>query len=349
MIVPLAAAMMGGNTVVFGCMALNEKLENFMSKKFSEFINPEWYKFVHIDEENIADVIKSSKFDHIHFSGSDKLAHVVRAAAASDCTIEEDDVNAHNFCFLGEIENFNSDRLIIMRIEGMHQKRHNFFPNIIFCTQEIKDKFLSTVNDSNEMLYILKSLEKRKVPRDVFEKAKILIQKSKVEFGESFTDDEDHDDYGYLEPTILTNVDLTDDIFKDEISAQIVVIVEVKDAAEAAQIMNEKFTSSKSLWIYTDSDNERDAIITNYYQSKLIVNARGELGHQDLSLARLNCGKILFDEFTCKNPQLNEKESFSSYELRNHASADIKSYVIMGICAAAIIGLSVIFARRVVP
>lgn len=126
-------------------------------------------------------------------------------------------------------------------------------PDYLLCTKSTQDKFLKVADRIIKELYPgnirTNSDYARIITKRHFQRLCSLMQNQKVAIG-GLTDEKDL----FIEPTILVDVSVNDDVMKEEIFGPILPIININDMNEAITFINRR---EKPLALYVFSKNSK--------------------------------------------------------------------------------------------
>jgi acyl-CoA reductase-like NAD-dependent aldehyde dehydrogenase len=255
-------AILAGNSVVLKIapqtpLVAERYFEAFMAAGLPEGV----FQFLHIDHDQVAEVIKDSRIGFVAFTGSVAGGHAVQRAASErfiatglelggkDPAYVRPDLNAANL--EAAIENLVDGAMFNSGQSCCAVER-------IYVHQDVYDRFVEGAVELTRQYKLGNPLEDGvtlgpMVRTDAADKARAHIAEA-LSKGATALIDESHFPVSqagtpYLGPQILVNVDHSMLVMTEETFAPIVGIMPVKDDDEAIRLMNDsKYGLTASIW-----------------------------------------------------------------------------------------------------
>lgn len=252
-------AILAGNSVVLKIAPQTPLVAERYAEAFAAAGLPAGvFQFLHIDHDQVAEVIKDSRISFVAFTGSVAGGHAVQRAASERFIATGLELGGKDPAYVrpdanlaGAIENlvdgamFNSGQscCAVERIY-VHQDVYNqFVEGAVELTKQYK--LGNPLEDGITLGPMVRADAADKARAHIAEAlskgAKALIDESLFPMSKAGTP--------YLAPQILTNVDHSMLVMTEETFAPVVGVMPVKDDAEAIRLMNDsKYGLTASIW-----------------------------------------------------------------------------------------------------
>jgi len=252
---PLCGAICAGNTAIVKPSEVSANSAELIKEKLPKYIDTECFPVFVEGPEGSARLLKE-RYDIIFFTGGTHIGKIVMKAAAEHLTPVILELGGKNPCWVDESANFNNVPSRLMFGKCINSGQICISPNYVMCTAATKKKLIDSIKSlmtewyNNDPLisdsYSGKMVSKRHYDRLV----KMLNEtKGTIEIGGKTIDDKT-----YIEPTIVSNVQLDDALMQDEIFGPILPIIEVESLDAALKIIKK---GEKPLASYCFADDKK--------------------------------------------------------------------------------------------
>lgn len=324
---PLIGAIAAGNTAIVKPSELTpnatEVIEDIIQDTF---------------EENYISVIKGGieetqtlinlPFDYMFFTGSEKVGQIVYESAARNLVPVTLELGGKSPVIIDQTANLKvaSERISFGKFTNAGQTC--VAPDYILINRKVKNDFIKALRQTITEFYGENIKESpdfgRIVNKKHFNRLNELLEthKSKIIFGgNSFEEDL------YIEPTIIDNVNLQDQIMQEEIFGPILPIITYDDFDEAVQIIQSK-SKPLSLYLFSEDENSTQRVIEELsFGGGAINDTLMHLANPNLPFGGIGAsgigqyhGKYSFDTFshmksyTFKSTRLESSIYFPPYK-----------------------------------
>ena len=255
---PLIGAIIGGNCAIIkpSELSLNtskvikEMIEKYFDKKYIAVIEGEV-------EEN--KYLLSKDFDYIFFTGSPSVGKIVMKAASKNltpCTLE---LGGKSPCIVDKHCNLDLSAKKIVWGKLLNGGQTCIAPDYIIAHKDIKNKLIEKIKKYIVNFYGYNPIKSKDYASVInerhFNRILNLINYDKVVYG-----GKSDKKILKIEPTILDNVNLDDDIMNDEIFGPIIPIIEFETIDDIVKIVN-KNKNPLALYLFTKDKNFENDIL----------------------------------------------------------------------------------------
>ena len=248
---PLADAIAAGNTAIIKPSAYSPATSVVIRKMISEIYPPEFVAVITGGRKENAELL-NKKFDFIFFTGSSTVGKEVLRHAAENLTPCVLELGGKSPCI---VDSSAKIRLAAKRIvfgKYLNCGQTCVAPDYILCESSVKDALVSEIKDQIAKQFGRSPLDNPNYGKIVnekhFDRLCALIDETKVVYGGGY----DRDTLR-IEPTVMDNVSLGDEIMRDEIFGPILPIVTYDNFAEVFPIIGSR---AKPLALYIFSENK---------------------------------------------------------------------------------------------
>lgn len=291
---PLVAAIAAGNCVMIKPSGNTMNTSNLIKKMISEIFQENEIKVMSHDRDT-ANYMLEKPFDHIFFTGSPSVGKTIMEAAAKNLTsvtlelggkspaIIEKDTDLDSIVgrvLWGKVLNGGQtcvgiDYALVHEskydsfIQKMKSQVTNFYGSNNSSWQSTPD-FCRIINDKN--------FERLK---DTLNQA--IKKGAKVEIGGEFDAKE-----RYISPTIVSNVETSSPLMKEELFGPILPVLKYSSLDEALRIVQSK-DKPLALYIFSDNEDSIQKILMNTSSGGAVINgAIAHLGNSNLPFGGVN-------------------------------------------------------------
>ena len=226
-IMPLIGAISAGNTAVVKPSAYTPNVSNVIKKILSVFSSD--YIFVALGGREQNQLLFEQPFDMIFFTGSKNVGQVVLEKASKNLIPVVLELGGKSPCIVDEDADISIAAKRIVWGKFLNAGQTCVAPDYLWVHNNIKDKFIFALKQEIKAQFYPEGKLSEDYTHIVNEKhverLKKLIDKEKLCFGGAVKD-------LVIEPTLLADVKLTDDIMKEEIFGPILPMLYFDDFEE---------------------------------------------------------------------------------------------------------------------
>lgn len=266
---PMAGAIAAGNCVIIKPSEVSANSSALMAQLLPKYLDTECYKVIVGGVSETTELLKE-RFDYIFFTGSPSVGKTVQLAAARHLTPTTLELGGKSPVFVDESADIKIAAKRIIWGKCINLGQTCISPDYILCTKEVEKKFICCVKDALQEFYGENLKNSNDLGRIINEKHFKHILKflnyGKIVLGGG-TDPNDK----YIEPTVITDVKVTDPIMTEEIFGPILPIVNVKNAYEAISFINSR-EKPLALYIFSKDKKLIELIMENTSSGGVCVN-----------------------------------------------------------------------------
>ncbi|BHF74418.1 hypothetical protein SprV_0501750400 [Sparganum proliferum] len=309
LLIPLAGAIAAGNVVVCKPSELAPATERLLTLLLPKFLDESVCCVVNGGPEETQQLLDTTSFDFIFFTGSSHVGRIVMQAASKNLTPVSLELGGKCPVYLDESANLNLAAKRIISGKILNAGQTCVAPDYILCHRRVLNAFVE------ECLTLLTKFLGED-PKESPDYARIINERNterlarllKATGGEIVTGGTFDIVEKFVAPTIVTNVRAEDVLMQDEIFGPILPIVTVDSCDDAIRFVASKerplaiyvFTEDKNQYNLWSSQTSSGSIVFNECLFQLSVNNLpfGGVGNSGFGRYR---GKANFDLFS--NPR----------------------------------------------
>ena len=262
-IYPLVYAIAAGNTAIIKPSEFSSNTANAISIMIKELFDE---NEVAVVEGGIpeATALLALPFNHIHFTGSPKVGKIVMEAAAKNLTAVTLELGGKSPVIIDGSTNLNSTAEKVCWGKTLNSGQTCIAPDFALVQENALDGFVEGFKRACEKFYdpdkkgIDQSKDYGRIINDTnFDRVQALLEDAKengakVEFGGEVNKQD-----RYIQPTLLSNINMEMKIMQDEIFGPILPVVSFKNKEDVTELLN-SFPSPLALYIMSNNkDNTK--------------------------------------------------------------------------------------------
>ena len=262
-IYPLVYAIAAGNTAIIKPSEFSSNTANAISIMIKELFDE---NEVAVVEGGIpeATALLALPFNHIHFTGSPKVGKIVMEAAAKNLTAVTLELGGKSPVIIDGSTNLNSTAEKVCWGKTLNSGQTCIAPDFALVQENALDGFVEGFKRACEKFYdpdkkgIDQSKDYGRIINDTnFDRVQALLEDAKengakVEFGGEVNEQD-----RYIQPTLLSNINMEMKIMQDEIFGPILPVVPFKNKEDVTELLN-SFPSPLALYIMSNNkDNTK--------------------------------------------------------------------------------------------
>lgn len=268
-LVPVAAAIAAGNCVIIKPSEIAKNATRFMAETLPKYLDNDCYQVVCGGIPETTELLKH-KFDYIFYTGSTRVGQIIHQAAnkhLTPCTLE---LGGKSPCYIDNTADIEISTRRILWGKFINVGQTCIAPDYILCTKEMEEKFLAAAKKVMGEWYgdDLKASPDlcRIINQNNFNRLLGFMKSGQVALGGKSDLNE-----LYIEPTILSNVQITDPVMQEEIFGPILPIININNAYDAIEFVK---TRPKALvmYVFTTEASIQDLFITQTSSGAMCIN-----------------------------------------------------------------------------
>ncbi len=255
---PLAGAIAAGNCVFLKASEHAPAIADVMERIISEAFPPEYIAFDKGEGAAvIPQMIKSFRFDHIFYTGSTQVGRSIYKMAAEELVPVTLELGGKSPCIIEADANLEvaARRIAVAKFSNAGQMC--VAPDYILVDDEVYQEFLEALTRTIRAFFSEDPATSysygRIINRNHFNRLTTLIKQGRIESG-GRTSEKDL----YIEPTILTNVDLHSPLMQEEIFGPILPVLTFRTRAEAKKVI-ERNASPLAMYVFSESTKKAES------------------------------------------------------------------------------------------
>lgn len=250
-IAPLADAIAAGNTVILKPSAYSPHTSKIIQKLITECY-PEEYITAVVGGRKENSELLHKKFDFIFFTGSQSVGKEVLRNAAETLTPTVLELGGKSPCIVDATADIKISAKRIVFGKFLNCGQTCVAPDYILCEEAVKEELISEIINQIKKQYGEEPLENPDYGKIVnikhFERILGLTDADKTVFGGAYNREKLQ-----IEPTVMDNVNFTDDIMREEIFGPVLPVLTFQKFDDAFELLKDK---PKPLAVYIFSKNK---------------------------------------------------------------------------------------------
>ncbi|MCG8321865.1 MAG: aldehyde dehydrogenase [Cytophagales bacterium] len=256
-LIPVVGSMVAGNTTILKPSELSAATSRAMAKLINENFDA---TYLHVVEGGIPETtaLLEQRFDKIFFTGSPQVGKIVNKAAAPNLTSVTLELGGKNPALFTKDASIDVGVKRMVWAKFLNSGQLCLAPDYVLVHKSIKSKVLERiVHEIKKHNY---SIENQNFVRIInernFDRVVSLIDPEKIHFGGKTNRAE-----RTIEPTVLNNVTLGDDVMQDEIFGPILPVVEYETIDEAFEIIK-SFEKPLAAYLFSNNNKIKDRFLS---------------------------------------------------------------------------------------
>ncbi|MDQ6888944.1 MAG: aldehyde dehydrogenase [Bacteroidota bacterium] len=311
LLIPLAGAIAGGNCAVLKPSELASATEKIISKIIEETFPENYVKVITGNgAEAVPAMLNNFRFDHIFYTGSTTVGKEIYKLAAKDLVPVTLELGGKSPCIVCADADIKVAAKRIVLGKFLNAGQTCIAPDYILVHEKVKGQLL------NELKIIIEQFYSRNpstssdfgkiINKNRFQKLVSYLHKGDIFYGGSYDESR-----LYIEPTLLINISLENDVMKEEIFGPILPVLVFTTTDEAMQMVNQN-ENPLSFYLFTKNKNTEEEWMQKVSFGGGCINNTvwhftnenmpfGGIGNSGLGAYH---GKNTFDVFTHAKPVL---------------------------------------------
>lgn len=266
---PIVNAISSGNTVILK----TSKKSSYTSKIIKKLLDESFDRaFIYcVDNEKVShDELLSYKYDHIFFTGSQKVGKIIMKKASENLTKVTLELGGKSPCIVDESANlkFAAKRIIWGKL--LNSGQTCVAPDYLLVHKDVKKELLRLMKQTILEFYGDRALENPDYPRIIdknsFERLINLMESQNIYTGGLY-----NSKTLKIEPTIIDDVDFANKIMQEEIFGPILPVIEYNDIFKIIEKL--KFMDKPlSMYIFSEDKEHIDRLTYDLSSGGVCIN-----------------------------------------------------------------------------
>lgn len=266
---PIVNAISSGNTVILK----TSKKSSYTSKIIKKLLDESFDRaFIYcVDNEKVShDELLSYKYDHIFFTGSQKVGKIIMKKASENLTKVTLELGGKSPCIVDESANlkFAAKRIIWGKL--LNSGQTCVAPDYLLVHKDVKKELLRLMKQTILEFYGDRALENPDYPRIIdknsFERLINLMEGQNIYTGGLY-----NSKTLKIEPTIIDDVDFSNKIMQEEIFGPILPVIEYNDIFKIIEKL--KFMDKPlSMYIFSEDKEHIDRLTYDLSSGGVCIN-----------------------------------------------------------------------------
>lgn len=321
-IAPLIGAISAGNTAVIKPSENVRNISILLEELINENFEEEFIKVVgSLDGKEFVTELLELPFDYIFFTGSVNVGKIIMEKAAKNLTPITLELGGKSPCIVDKDARLELAAKRIVWGKFLNAGQTCVAPDYLYVHKDVKEELLELIIGELNTQFGENSYESDDYPRIVNSRA-IDRLKSYIEDSEVYYGGKVDRDNKYIEPTLLTNVDVNSPVMTEEIFGPILPVITFSHIKEAIEFINKR-EKPLALYYFSESKDSVKNIIKFTTSGGVTINDTvihvanphlpfGGVGNSGLGKYH---GKESFEAFT-HNRAIMERGTFVEFNVR---------------------------------
>lgn len=319
---PLSGAIAAGNCAIVKPSEMSPASSKLITELLPKYLDNDCYRVVEggIPETN---ALLALRFDYIFFTGSTHIGRIVNEAAAKFLTPTTLELGGKSPVYVDSSVDIDVAVNRIMWGKCINAGQSCIAPDYLLCSKQVQEKFIESAKKVMVQWYGDKIKQSPDYARIInsnhFKRIVKLLDGTKIVYGGDCDAEE-----RYIQPTIVVDVKSTDPIMQEEIFGPILPIINVDNAVDAINFINQR-EKPLALYVFSNKNTDVDLFIKNTSSGGVCVNDTlmhfsceslpfGGVGNSGLGAYH---GKYTFDTFSHKKGTLIKNTGKLGEKLQN--------------------------------
>ncbi|MGL5647455.1 MAG: aldehyde dehydrogenase [Clostridium sp.] len=270
-VAPLIGAISAGNCAVLKPSEGSLNTALLLEKIINNIFDEDYIKVVAPSEgkEAVTELI-NTPYDYIFFTGSIGVGKIVMEAASKNLTPVTLELGGKSPCIIDKDSKISLAAKRIVWGKFLNAGQTCVAPDYLMVQKDIKDEFLKALVEEIEKQFGTDTKNNEEYPRIIRERdTEKLISYFKdgdIYYGGNY-DISDR----YIEPTVITNVDLESDLMQNEIFGPILPIIEFNETTDAINFVNSR-NKPLALYYFSESNSKIERVLKETTSGGVTIN-----------------------------------------------------------------------------
>lgn len=267
---PLIAAIAAGNCCIVKTSELTPNVSRVLKQLINAIFAPDYVQCVNGHVEH-ATALLAQKFDHIFFTGSSEVGQVVMQAAAKHLTPVTLELGGKSPCIVCADANLDVAVKRIVYGKMLNAGQTCVAPDYVLVDDTIKEPFLTKLTQRISDLYGDDASQHPDFGRMVntrhTQRVKQLIEADKVLIGGNVDIEK-----RYIAPTVMHNVELTDEIMQQEIFAPVLPVIGFSDYQQVFDTIHSLPSHPLAAYIFSENKSTQNKLMAAIQAGGIAIN-----------------------------------------------------------------------------
>ena len=267
---PLIGAIAAGNCAILKPSELTPHVSQVVQDGIEEFLDPAAFRVIQGDAE-VATELLEQRFDHIFYTGGERVAKIVMTAAAQHLTPVTLELGGKSPCLIDHDADLEVAARRIAWGKFLNAGQTCVAPDYLLVHESVEADFLRLLTAEVKHFYGLVPQSSPDYPRIIsdshFERLKGLLD---TEAETVFGGDTDADDR-YIAPTAIRKMSLDAPIMQEEIFGPILPIIRIHNVEEGIEFINQRH-KPLALYLFANANETQDTVINQTSSGGVCIN-----------------------------------------------------------------------------
>lgn len=267
---PLIAALAAGNTCIIKTSELTPNVSRVLTSLINATFASEYVHCISGEVEHVTALL-AQKFDHIFFTGSSEVGKIVMQQAAKQLTPVTLELGGKSPCIVCADANIDIAVKRIVYGKMLNTGQTCVAPDYVLVDDSIKQTFLDKLVARITELYGDNAFNNEALGRIVnqrhTQRISELIEQDKVLVGGQFDIEQ-----GYIAPTVMTNVDLSDAIMQQEIFGPVLPVLGFTNYDQVLQVIEHLPAHPLAAYIFSESKQTQALLNSKIQAGGIAIN-----------------------------------------------------------------------------
>ncbi len=317
---PLVGAIATGNCVILKPSELAQHTSNLLEKLFVKYFDEDYIKVVQGDAE-ISQQILNEDLDYVFFTGSSRVGKIIMKKAAERLIPVTLELGGKSPCIVDEDANLEISAKRVIFGKMLNTGQACVAPDYLLVHEKIADKFVQLLKERILNIYGNEPLQHEDIGKIINDNHFLRLVKYLTN-GEVFHGGQVDKEQLKISPTLLVNVNWSDEVMNEEIFGPILPILTFSNLNDTIDLLN-KFEKPLAAYYFSANKKKQEGFIKNLQCGGGMINdTMFHFGNPELPVGGIGNsglgqyhGKYSFDTFSHKK-SIVKKPYYLDLDLR---------------------------------
>ena len=277
---PFVSALAAGNCIVLKPSELSPHTSQLLSEMVAQLF-PENEATVFEGDKEVASELIKKPFDHIFFTGSNKVGKIVMKAAAENFTGVTLEMGGKCPLIVDDTGHLQDAVTKIVAGKFANAGQMCISPDYIFVPENKYQIFLEALKNKIKKTFGETKEEQRNsedfariIDENHFNRLRNLVENTKNDSGKIEAGGESDENEKYIAPTVITGLNPSSPIMQDEIFGPVLPVIPYSSLDEVFEILRTK-AIPLTVYIFSQSKENIERIISNTTSGNCSINEIG--------------------------------------------------------------------------